>query len=264
MPLDLSGVHAKLDRGYEHLEALHAEVITWIHRYPYGLRHETNDEGREHIGILDIYREPDSARFGLLIGDCAHNFRSALDHLVFTVARDRLGPADLEAVEEKLSFPLTTTPDNWNNALARGCLEGVGSGVRAEIQRRQPHKAGDPSKTPLYALHWLNNRDKHRLLHAVAAFPQLATINFVPELPGPNEGSITPPPYAHGTEIFRARSAEPCPDMQVECDLVMEIRVREAPLSEDIRELLLKIGQLVQGIAFDVAKAHLADLAAHE
>src|SRR5204862_8169161 len=97
--LDLSGAHAKLDRAYEHLQALNAEIERWVARYPYGLRHEVGDEGREHVGFLEVYRRPDSAQFGLLIGDCAHNLRSALDHLAFAAAAEglaalRLSPED--------------------------------------------------------------------------------------------------------------------------------------------------------------------------
>jgi hypothetical protein len=52
------------------------------------------------------------------------------------------------------------------------------------------------------------------------------------------------------------RTEQPSPDVQMKCDIIVEIRVRETPLPEDIRELLLKIGQLIQRIVSDVAKAH--------
>ncbi len=263
MSLDLASTNAKIERGYEHLQALHSEVVTWVQRYPYGLRHDVQDEGRKHVGVLEVYRPPDSARFGLLIGDCAQDFRASLDHLVYAVASANLSEADLAAEEDRLAFPITTTPKKWEGALTRGLLKGVSGGVLAEIDGKQPYHTANPTETVVYALHWLNNRDKHRVLHAVAAFPQLATIDFIPELPGPNEGFVAPPPYEHGTEVFWARSAEPCPDVQVKADIVVEIRVSEAPIAEDIRELLLKIGQTVQRIVANVAKAHEADTAAH-
>jgi hypothetical protein len=259
MSLDLASANSKIERGYEQLQALHSEVVTWVQRYPYGLRHDVQAEGRRHAGILEVYRPPDSTRFGLLIGDSAQNFRAALDHLVFSVASANLPEAELAAAEDRLAFPITTTPEKWKGAAERGLLEGLGSGVRAEVDRKQPYHADDPTETVLYALHWLNNRDKHRILHAVAAFPQVATIDFIPELPGPSEGGVAPPPYEHGTEVFWARSAEPCPDMQVKADILVEIRVRETPIAEDIRELLLKIGQTVQRIVANVAKAQAED-----
>jgi hypothetical protein len=256
MAPDLAGVHAKIERAYEHLHALQSEVVTWVERYPYGIRTEVHDEGRLHTATLEVYRRPDSARFGLLIGDCAQNLRSALDHLVFAVASDSLTDERLAEVEDSLAFPICTTLGAWNTALERGRLEGLSEGVRAEIERRQPYHAGNPTEHWLYALHWLNNRDKHRVLHAIAAFPEPAAVEFMPELPGPNEGFVTPPPYQDGTQIVWFRTEQPSPDVQMKCDIIVEIRVRETPLPEDIRELLLKIGQLIQRIVSDVAKAH--------
>jgi hypothetical protein len=262
MPLDLSGVNSKIGRAYEHLHALDAEVQTWIRGYPYGLRHEIRDEGREHVGFLEIYRAPESARFGLLVGDCTQNLRSALDHLAFAAAADGLAALGLNSkelakAEGGIQFPISTTEDAWGGALRIGRLKGVRDQVLAEIKRRQPCFASDPPEDDvLFALHWLNNRDKHRILHAVAAFPHVAVIDFIPELPGPSEGHVVAPPYENGTKVFEAKSVERCPDVKVKCNFLLEIRVRETPIAEDIRELLLKIGQLVQRIASDVAKAH--------
>ncbi len=261
MALDLSGVNAKIGRAYEHLDALDGEVQRWIRGYPYGTRHEVRDEGREHTGFLEIYRAPDRDHFGLLIGDCAHNLRSALDHLAFAAAAEGLVALNLTSeefnkAEAALQFPITTKEDAWDSALGMGRLKGVSEPVIAEIKRRQPYIASDPPEEDLlFALHWLNNRGKHRLLHAVAAFPQVAVLEFIPELPGPSEGQVFPPPYEDGAKIFEATSAESCPDVRVKVEYVMEIRVWETPLTEDIRELLLKIGQFVQRIVSDVAKA---------
>lgn len=264
MALDLLGVQAKIERAYEHLQSLQAEVERWVQTYPYGLRHKVEDEGRRHSGTLEVYGQPDNVVFGLLIGDCAQNFRAALDHLVFAVARDRLTPADLKEAEDGLAFPITKSQATWTAALGRGRLKGVGQGVVAEIERRQPKETPDPSQHLLAVLHWLNNRDKHRLIHTIAAFPQPASIDFIPELPGPSEGFVAPPPYEDGTEVFWAGSAQPCPDVKVKTDIVVEVRIRDSPRSEDIRELLLQLGQTVQRIVSDVSKAHIVDARTHD
>lgn len=81
MPIDLMGVHAEIDRAYVHLHAIEDELARHNQSQPYGLRQESEDEGRTHVGYVDIFREPGGA-FGVLIGDALNNLRSALDHLV--------------------------------------------------------------------------------------------------------------------------------------------------------------------------------------
>ena len=95
--------------------------------------------------------------------------------------------------------------------MGRGRLTGIGDEARAVIERRQPRHAPNPAEHEASVLHWLNNRDKHRLLHTFAAFPIPAKIYFDPELPGPNEGGVVPPPYEDGTQVFWCRTAHCCP-----------------------------------------------------
>jgi hypothetical protein len=267
MDLDLSGVDAKIERAYEHLQALHAEIERWASTYPYGLRGETHDEGREHIGFLELYRRPDDRRLGLLIGDCAHNFRSALDHLTFAVAANGLNakglaPKELEKAQGWIAFPICSSPGSWRAALNGGKLEGAGSRVIAEIKRRQPYHAADPTTHDLSILHWLDNWDKHRVLHTFAAFPQIEALNFIPELPGPSQGQIfpTPGPYEDGAKVYHLRTSDPCPDVQVNCELLVQIRIRESPVEEEVRETLPKIGAAVQRIIAAVAEAYREEL----
>jgi hypothetical protein len=258
MGLDLSGVNAKIERAYAHLQALDAEIETWIRSYPYGLRHDVEDEGREHAGVLEVYLPPDGQKLGLLVGDSVQNFRSALDHLVYTVAKDSLDEEGLAAVEGRLAFPICTSEAAWETELAKGRLDGLSGEVQAVIQRRQPYHALDPTAHDLAVLHWLNNRDKHRVLHAFAAFPRLESLAFIPELPGPNSGGVAPGPYQDGAEVFRVRTGQPSPHMQVQAMMLVQVRVRDAPEHEEVRELLGRIGASVRRAVAVVAKVHEA------
>lgn len=203
MALDLTGVNAKINRAYEHLQTLHEEIEIWAHTDPYGMRQKVSDDGREHSLTLLVHRYPDSPAFGLLVGDCAQNMRSVLDHLVFAVASDVLSEQELADAEEGLAFPICTTQGAWESAIARGRLRGIEGEVLAAIQKRQPYDTpnrGEQAGGPLLsALHWLNNRDKHRVLHALAAFPTMAEIRFTPDLPGPTraESRTRPTNMAH-------------------------------------------------------------------
>jgi hypothetical protein len=263
MALDLSGVQAKIKRAFEHLQVLDAEIEAWAHSYPYGLREEKRDEGRERVGLLEIYSRPTDPRFGLLIGDIAHNFRSALDQLAYAVSIDGLRAKGLPTkefakAEGRIAFPICTVRDAWTTALAQGKLEGASGGVLAKIERHQPLHADDPTTHDLHVLHWLNNRDKHRLLHAVAAFPEIQALNFIPELPGPSEGRIfpAPGPYDDGAEVYTIKTPESSADVDMTCELLVQIRIGDAPVSEEVRETFPKLGQTIQRIISDVAKAH--------
>jgi hypothetical protein len=78
----LEGVELKLKRAKEHFEAL-AEAITAFVRKPdtYTMLLEVNAQRSPVLRVEDI-EEPRSD-WTVLIGDCVHNLRSALDHLAF-------------------------------------------------------------------------------------------------------------------------------------------------------------------------------------
>jgi hypothetical protein len=256
MSVDLTGVHAKIDRAYEHLHALDEEARKFLRRYPYGVRQECQLEGRRHISTMEIFREPDTPTFGLLIGDCANNLRCALDHLVSAVARDTLTAKAFRQYEQALAFPICASPAEWAEALRRHRLEGMPASALAEIERRQPYQTRNPpQQAPLALLQWINNRDKHRLLHTVAGYLAPAQIDFTPEVPAGSQWRFGRPPYTEsGTEILSVELPHPIPDMQMKFQLMLQISLREAPVTEDVREVLLQAGQTVQRIVAEVAK----------
>jgi hypothetical protein len=56
--------------------------------------------------------------------------------------------------------------------LAGDCLRGIGADDRAVIEACQPYQAGsDAADAHLALLSWLNNVDKHRLLHVGCVLP---------------------------------------------------------------------------------------------
>jgi hypothetical protein len=253
MAIDISGVNAKIDRAYEHLYALNAHADDFLHKHPYGFRHETDEEGRKHSGFLDIFRQPD-VRFGILIGDCASNFRAALDHLIFALASEVLSDEELRHWENRLAFPICTTEDAWNDAVRGNRLHGLSDELVARIKRQQPYITNDsPDNSGLAALEWLNNRDKHRFLHVVIAYALPDRIDFRPAMPKGTDYNIFPPPYMEdGAPVLEMTLPHPIPDMQMNLTLMMRILVRDAVVAEDIRERLLKIGQTVQRLVADL------------
>jgi hypothetical protein len=132
----------KLDRASPHLACLDAKVREWTERKPY--RYITKIDRKSDKKLVKIrLLKPPPAAFRLIIGDCLHNLRSALDSLVYELALahnsiDRL-PEDRAKL---LGFPIfvNRTLDVWECRNKIGCIpsERAGSyqGVAA-IQQRE-------------------------------------------------------------------------------------------------------------------------------
>src|SRR5262249_25636522 len=118
--------------------------------------------------------------------DCVQNARSALDHLVWQLVYKYTGE-DSSSCE----FPIFHDRDDYLKGKlqpARGQraprrsnpgtrkVRGVHPGAKTIIKSLQPYNRtdGPPDLDPLYLLHGLNNRDKHRVLNlAVLAVGQI-------------------------------------------------------------------------------------------
>ena len=124
---------------------------------------------------LEPSRQP-SARWGLIIGDCIQNLRSALDHAVFQVVPS----ADRRIYAEKINFPIcstTTIYDDWKGKNAKWVATVDGKAIRF-IDQLQPCDGGNtyPRTHPLWVLHQLSNLDKHRRIHvAFAGFDSVSS-----------------------------------------------------------------------------------------
>jgi hypothetical protein len=174
MHRQLGGVFAKLDRADEHLESLETEVARFLYGNPYEVVGELNREESAWYFILRIHRAP-PVRISTIIGDIAHNLRSALDHLVWQLVLASGGNP-----REQNAFPICLYRDTWRKAAPRR-LAGLRSPTAvAEIQRLQPylrrHASGAPVRHPLAVLNRISNIDKHRLmLPAIGALEGLGS-----------------------------------------------------------------------------------------
>jgi len=118
--------------------------------------------------VFRMSGNPPEPEMGVLVGEFAHQLRASLDNLLWQVVLlrgDRPG--------RHTQFPICSTEQSWKTSQA--AIKGVNENDRATIEQVQPFQWGEetPSIHPLARLTWLNNRDKHRLLHvgyAVAAF----------------------------------------------------------------------------------------------
>ncbi len=83
MAIDLSGVRAKIERAWEHHNALKAEVLPVLdgESYPLEMSAELDDDSGYHIFRVKAIPSDWVLRMSIILGDIAHNCRSALDQL---------------------------------------------------------------------------------------------------------------------------------------------------------------------------------------
>jgi hypothetical protein len=163
----------------------------------------------------------------LLIGDCVHNARCALDHLVSQLASIGLGVPARDICN--VAFPIYTDSKSWKGAVA-GQLKDVPPGYRTRIEELQPFNAFDPSiwgyglgATPgllpmvLGRLDALENTDKHRAVHAVWHRVPFAAYRPYPAFPMGYElasGGAVAGALANDAEIGDWQFKSPLPDDQ--------------------------------------------------
>ena len=178
---DLTGPRAKLWWANEHLRVFDEEFREFFAREPEAVVIKFRRKKGWHIMGIDPLPLP-PMRLVLLAGDCLHNLRGALDHLVWQL---------IIREEQKLlrthHFPLCETEQQFLNdvespqtpeAVDQCPLQGlpVGGKVWTIIKEAQPFRRPDPQKSALFFLLRMNNVDKHRTLLIQQGVPDEKTI----------------------------------------------------------------------------------------
>jgi hypothetical protein len=205
-PRRREGTWAKIIRAEEHLAAIKAEIALFREADPYKLIGEFNAEGTEYVARLSL-RELPPIRLQLLIGDFAHNLRSALDHLAgWLVVRNRGVPT------KDTTFPIFLKPP-------KGPLQitpPIGVEAMALIESLQPYNTPDHAQRhKLALLREINNTDKHRSLFLATSVISHAQVwlewtnGFPLTFPVTVEGR-----FKDGAELARIPVAIPVPAAQ--------------------------------------------------
>lgn len=171
----LEGPRLKLARAHRHLCKLNEAVRAFIDRKPYGYTGEFYSEHNLYVLRATVREEP-CAEWGVLLGEFAHNLRSALDQAVWQLI-EHWGNKPLE---RKAGFPIAYQSD-WFKRNAPTMLNGAGPGDIAVIEKLQPcyrRNEDDARRHALYVLNELWDTDKHRLLAPVQTY---GATPFAPE-----------------------------------------------------------------------------------
>jgi hypothetical protein len=169
LPEDVYSHELKLDRALHHLNSLQAEVQGWLTGNPYRLVKEFDAQRGEHVVRVEILDEP-PATFGLIVGDCLHNLRSALDNLVYELAVAHSGFPLSKSIEGDSAFPILKNQDAFASKGKR-MIRGIHPAAQTIIEQLQPYQRrqgftfDDVTVNPLSMLNELSRIDKHRLPH---------------------------------------------------------------------------------------------------
>jgi hypothetical protein len=167
----------KLERAVQHLKSLEADIKQWLGEHPYFVVSKFDPERGEHSVWIRPEGDP-PAELSLIIGDCLHNLRSALDSLAYDLARTYARKALPPTVAEKSEFPIFIDPDKFEEWRERK-IGAIDPRAQADIERLQPYheqesfrslisvmaRAHPEAYHPLWLLHKLSNIDKHRERH---------------------------------------------------------------------------------------------------
>jgi hypothetical protein len=155
-PLD--GCTERVDRAGEHLVNLRDLISATIEKHKNSFVVEFDP-----LPPNDVIRPrrpqslPTPYRVGILIGEVLYNLRSALDYLVFELARHDSG-----SPQDDTQFLIESTPESFRGKTKRR-LRGLNAAHIAAIERLQPYNGCIWTKT----LRDLSNPDKHRELHNI-------------------------------------------------------------------------------------------------
>jgi len=163
--IDLNGPRLKLRRADQHLKSLKQRIKRFVNSAPYTFVVKHEAETDEFV-IRCYFRREAPNDWPVVVGDFAHNARSALDLLVSALSAN--------TSKAGLSFTLAPCPEEYMERM-KGELAGVSEEHRAIIESFQPYN-GLGNKDVLAILHEINRYDKHRLLNVVTAFPEHAGV----------------------------------------------------------------------------------------
>lgn len=171
--MGIESIQVKLERADEHLRSFQNEVDRFASEKPFAL-HVVAPYGTAEVADVEWVRHP-PARWGAIVGDCVHNLRSVLDHIVWDLSGGETGRAPNLA-----EFPIFRDEGRFfdrtkSGEPARGSglwkIQGIANAnARTFIRRLQPYTASEPTEHPLWVIHELDRLDKHRALHAVVGW----------------------------------------------------------------------------------------------
>jgi len=236
---NLSTVRAKIDRAKHHLRDIDATLkillgtetnseVQIMHKF---------DRERKHV-IVNLEKcAPVNPSLPLMIGDCIHNLRSALGHLVYRLALEN-GASSVAA--SKTFFPIYLKKTQFDQRVEKLVKPFISAPALTEIEKSQPYSAYSvPEEADIWILSQLDIFDKHRLL--VVAGQKFSPTAFTVGIPDGEEVHEVIPnpkwkPMKDGAEILRfdlSQMPNPPSKMNVHVQMVTTVQFVDTGLACD-------------------------------
>jgi hypothetical protein len=177
--VDTRWARKKLDRARAHLQDLERSCADWVYPVEFPIRLVVRDGGSRIEGVLDLKEQPPLDDWALLVGDCVHNIRTALDVFVWTnstalpasqrrnAAYPILDLLDADDDDEDVPHQLEqqdARTQNWVRRKVAGLPEPLQSRVIGSIRWAQGvDDDGEYWHRSLPLIRELDDIDKHRL-----------------------------------------------------------------------------------------------------
>jgi hypothetical protein len=161
----MEGVDAKMVRAKEHLDTLYAEARIFFNSSKKNFILKSDGHKVWIVHYIEAATPP--MRFGVLLGECVFNIRSALDNLICGLIRTKQSQAPCKGTQ----FPICSTEDQWDKSWQK-YLKGIEAPAQKMIRDLQPcfRMSAAPNNDPLSVLNVLSNRDKHRAVILTLAY----------------------------------------------------------------------------------------------
>jgi hypothetical protein len=182
----------------------------------------------DEVGIrLRIVQKDPNLWWGAIVGDVTHDLRSALDHLVWELTTRFSGeppsePPPSKSVWRDAAFPIILKAQNWHVGLR--AIRGIDPSLVERFEALQPFRNPDygglPETHPLWILHCLWNRDKHRTINVTRSLVALDRVGSEPPESGLAElqtkiiESVNLGPFDDGAELARVQVLSPGMNME--------------------------------------------------
>jgi hypothetical protein len=205
----------------------------------------------------------------VILGDCVHNLRSCLDHLIWQVTLLDGGTPDGDT-----QYPIASKPEAQFERMANRRIPGVSAKHRAMVKKTQPYHRGNSAPVhPLSVLADLSNTDKHQVVHtaynvvgwdAKASLDRLAN-SAQHEGPSPVEGWFLASDgrLEHGTPWLRmvwSRGEEAPRDVKVSADLTTEIAFGDVGVpAADFPQIAKAVRTILDAFMRDLPETEFVD-----
>jgi hypothetical protein len=178
----LEGPSLKVQRAIEHLDALKERRDTFgkgnTSEYVRQRRMNQTTGLGEFIFIMNTVLPDPPKEWGVIIGEIAHQIRSALDQVLWQVSKNR-NPALPD--NAKLYFPIKAKRSTYQSAIPFHLQYLTKRPQQARLRRAQPYfRRKDPFRAPLWIIDNIDIADKHITIPITPIYSWMRTVKLAP------------------------------------------------------------------------------------